>query len=158
MKKIEMVCFRHLYWISFARPTSPGNLVAGKPREIKFTLILSFLKEQGKRQKQVLKVCEKFPEIKVLKPSKETLIYLAYLPKYNMLLCRVTKCGTTSWAKSTLPQLAPKSCLNSPGWNCFRVKSLKSLSSILHGNPYSIVTVRHPYERLVSGKDFKQLI
>ena len=115
------------------------------------------MKEQRKRQKQVWQVCEKYPEIKFLTPSNETLFNLAYVPKYNLLLRRVTKCGTTSWVRSTLPKLDPDSrCIKRGGKRkCFRVKSVEGLSDILRGNPYSIVHVRHPFERLVSGKDLK---
>ena len=59
--------------------------------------------------------------------------------------------------RSTLPKLDPDDiCLKSEERRkCFKVKSVAGLGEILRGNPYSIVNVRHPFERLVSGKYLK---
>ena len=120
------------------------------------------MKEQRKRQKQVEQVCEKYPEIKRLTPLKRTLFNLVYVPKYNILLRMISKCGTTSWMKSTLQKLSHGLGINNYRSLNFRSKrkhfevtSLAGFREILSGNPYSIVHVRHPFERLASGKDFK---
>ena len=114
------------------------------------------------RQQQVQRVCEKYPEMRRLTPIKRTLFNLAYVSKYNMLLRRISKCGTTSWMKSTLQKLSHDlgikkyrslNFLNKRKY--FEVTSLAGYSEIMRGNPFSIVHVRHPFERLASGKDFK---
>ena len=77
-----------------------------------------------------------------------------------MLLCRINKCGSSSWTLGTFKQLAPalgiKNYENQPTIDKlknFEVKTGEALTQILAGKPLSIVHVRHPFERLVSGKD-----
>ena len=79
---------------------------------------------------------------------------------YNLLLCRINKCGSSSWVFATFQQLAPALGISNyekqnrrEKLKYFQIGSVDTLSKILAGKPFSIVNVRHPFERLVSGKD-----
>ena len=107
-------------------------------------------------------VCRKYKELQSLAPSynTRTLQDFSYISQYNMLLCRINKCGTSSWVHGTFEQLAPalgiknyKQQRPADKKKHFEVASVEALSDILTRNPLSIVHVRHPFDRLVSGPD-----
>ena len=126
-----------------------------------FSNIAIVLQEQIRRQEQVVKVCEKYSEIKSLSPKNNTSMQgFSYIAMYNLLLCRINKCGSSSWVFATFQQLAPSLGISNYQNENFRdklkhfeIESVDALSKIITGKPFSIVNVRHPFERLVSGKD-----
>ena len=105
------------------------------------------------------RVCENYG--KILSPSTIPLTDFFYVPRYNMLYCRIQKCGTTSWVEGTLQRLAASLGLEEykdikrkrDKFKYFEVNSTQSWNHILEENPLSIVHVRHPFERLASGRD-----
>ena len=108
-------------------------------------------------------MCEKYG--KILSPSNIPLMDFFYVPRYHMLYCRIQKCGTTSWVEGTLQGLAPSLGLEEykdikrkrNKFKYFEVNSSQSWYDIMEENPLSIVHVRHPFERLASGRDYKRV-
>ena len=113
--------------------------------------------EQNRRKAKVAAVCREHGNI--LSPSTTPFTFFSYIPQYNLLYCRIQKCGTTNWFEGTLARLAPllglKNYLNQTRREKrknFEVKSLESWAHIMDGMPLTFVNVRHPFERLASGR------
>ena len=120
-----------------------------------------WFQEQRKRQQQVQKVCQEHGNL--LSPLTIPLTYFSFIPKYNMIYCRIQKCGTSNWILGIFKRLAPELGLHSYNSqnildkiNNFEVKSIESWETILKGNPLSFVVVRHPFERLASGMSWNR--
>ena len=134
----------------------PHNQQTTDPKNLRFQL-----QEQRKWKKRVLHVCGKYNELMSLAPSNKTrtINEFSYIPQYNMLVCRINKCGTSSWMYGTFQHIAAslgidnyRSQTYKEKRRNFEVPSHEVLREILAEHPLSIVHVRHPFERLVSGK------
>ena len=104
----------------------------------------------------VAKVCEKYK--KLLSPFSIPYKSMFYIPSYNMLYCRIEKCGTTSWVYGTFQQLAPQLGIDKYAnqtrdekYSNFGIKSSRAFRDILTRNPSAIAHVRHPFERIASA-------
>lgn len=119
---------------------------------------MSSLKEQIRRQEQVAKVCKESGQM--LSATPTPLTHFSFITQHNMLYCRIQKCGTTNWVDGTFDRLAPELGLHQYSKQTrkqkleyFEVKDTESWNKILEGNPSAFVVVRHPFERLVSGRE-----
>jgi hypothetical protein len=90
--------------------------------------------------------------------------HFSFIAHYNMLYCRIQKCGTTNWIEGTFDRLAPHLGLHqysnqtrAQKLEYFEVKESESWIKILEGKPLAFVNVRHPFERLVSGRNLKHV-
>jgi hypothetical protein len=110
-----------------------------------------------RRQQQVAKVCAESGHMLLVTPTP--LDHFSFIAQYNMLYCRIQKCGTTNWVEGTFDRIAPELGLHKYSnqtrkqkLKYFEVKNTESWNKIVEGNPSAFVVVRHPFERLVSGK------